>query len=426
MPPSDTRTIDVGSPEWEQLLNDLNIEGAPLPPAETPVNERLRPEGIYRPPTPEDIARRERMDAVNAHAAGLLGLDAERYQSERFQTAQEIDRQRIDIQLSYVWHSIEPPPEGHHERMQAEIAQMEAQQEQALAERLGITVEQLRDAQRAAEAAVPPVSLPAITGAPLEPLAPLAPTAPETAPSPLSLSQGGQARNYGATNMPPIADNQVREVQGLLMARYGVGDLGTPSEPTGVDGKWGHRTQGVFERACLDADIDPSTVDFTDPNNPGLQQLMRHLETQHTGPAQPTRTDASPSPDTGGIDGLAQPVWRDGMEREVRIEQPRWLDGMEREVRVEQLGYDVAYGTIGADGRFQYDMRGTISEEGPNAMPQPVSLVQDGGFAHLLQTGDFQRPEWAGVGQGQHTEHANGNRVQRDATQTRDDLRGLY
>lgn len=290
MPPENTRTIDIGSPEWYAFLREHGIEGAPMP---TPsVQDGLPPAdyvtdlpGITRPFTPEEVAVNERMETVLRDTAALLGVDVERYRATMNAMGQRVNAQELQLNMGYMWAGIQAPPPDHGAHIPAEIAAMKEAELRLAAEELGVTLEALQVAQREAQrrndlllsspAAVPePAVSPQPTTTPDSP-------APARAPEAVFMSidpSGPAARNYGAEHMPAIAAHQVGNVQQWLAEHYGVAALGRG----GVDGKWGPDTQALFERACREANIDPRTVDFTDLADPELRSLVQH----HTQRAQ--------------------------------------------------------------------------------------------------------------------------------------------
>lgn len=109
------------------------------------------------------------------------------------------------------------------------------------------------------------------------------------------VSSGAAARNYGATGMPRISDNQVRDVQEFLEAQ------GYRLPQHGADGKWGRETQVAFEAYCRERGItDPSSIDFTNPESvAAFQSAQRPAPASpQAGPApQPTPATDQPAAD---------------------------------------------------------------------------------------------------------------------------------
>lgn len=99
-------------------------------------------------------------------------------------------------------------------------------------------------------------------------------TAAATAAAPtinLTAPAGAKASLYRVESGPEgLHQNQVRDVQQLLLdAGMDVGGNGrTPDE------KWGPRSQAAFTQLCQQAQIDPRTVDFSNPASPDTQRFV--------------------------------------------------------------------------------------------------------------------------------------------------------
>ena len=71
-----------------------------------------------------------------------------------------------------------------------------------------------------------------------------------------------------------IGASQVDDVQRVLIAATGVQGIGSGANPNEPDGKWGARTRAAFEAFCRDHNIDPTKVDFTNPDDPETKKFM--------------------------------------------------------------------------------------------------------------------------------------------------------
>ena len=164
-------------------------------------------------------------------------------------------------------------------------------------------------AARAAADAGRPVAATAAAPATAE-AAPAAGSPAVAAPAAISnlvAANGELARNFGAgVGMPAIAANQVEAVQAQIAAAFGSEHIRTSRSATGVDGKWGAKTQTAFLNACEAAGVNPATVDFTKPDNAASIQLQEYLSRTATGRA--ASPEAAPAPQAAPAEVAAQPA----------------------------------------------------------------------------------------------------------------------